>query len=80
MCLDAIAITYNNISGPYSYTIVCESGSDCFTEEIEPSCEAMTAGGVICGGVFLSRFPSMLPFSWMQILRREGSVRQVMFD
>ena len=58
IALDAVSISYENVTGPYSYELDYCSFSDppkslqtdCTVGDTTPHCSGMKAGGVICHG------------------------------
>ena len=58
IALDAVFISYENVTGPYSYELKCNPSdppnslqADCTVEDTTPpNCSGMKAGGVICHG------------------------------
>ena len=53
----AVAITYENVPGPYSYQMYCSQFDppntlgECIKDADQPACNDMIAGGVICHGI-----------------------------
>ena len=56
MILGAVDVMYDNVPGPYSYQMYCNESDlpstlgECVTDEHQPLCPRMIAGGVICQG------------------------------
>ena len=53
---EAVSISYENVTGPYSYELWCSpwnppnSLHGCEVDATAPACSIMKAGGVICHG------------------------------
>ena len=53
---EAVSISYENVTGPYSYELWCSpwnppnSLHGCEVDATAPACSTMKAGGVICHG------------------------------